>query len=102
MAESRRLRPADDLIAPAVAETLENLGLQPGDVALARLAEQYAAAIDAADPDGRPDVLSKLGGRLLSALDALGATPRARAALKKGVAPSGPTKLDHFHQSRGA
>jgi hypothetical protein len=136
---ARRLRSAEDLVGPAVAEALEALDLRPEDVGIRRLALRYAAQIDeaariAADfaeaaPDGLPPdverirtwaakqgphaaplveavdriedmlaalgplrkrvqaqaVLSDLGPKLLAALAELGASPRARHALKGGV-----------------
>lgn len=42
------LRPADDLLAPAVAETLGALQLVAEDAAAARLASTYARALDRA------------------------------------------------------
>jgi len=95
-----------------VRETLEELKLQPEDVAAAELAVQYAATMDRAaeladaaaeipyDPDtavmvsrlkARVDahqVMVDLGPKLLSALESLGATPRARMVAGK-PAPAG-------------
>ncbi|MEU5721581.1 hypothetical protein ABZ783_07140 [Micromonospora sp. NPDC047738] len=109
-----RLRSADALISPDVAETLANLtDLTDTDAAAVKLARQYAAAIDnaallAAALDEIPydedlvkqvaalaakveaqRVLETIGPKLLQALDALGATPKARAA-RKGGASSAP------------
>lgn len=116
---SRRLRPIDDLITPAVAETLAAIpDLTPADVAAKQLAARYAAAIDRAadlaalagdvlerlDPDDETGrqmlgrlakqvdaqvVLDSLGPKLLAVLDALGATPKARAARKGGAGGGG-------------
>lgn len=105
--------PANDRkLTPAVEETLEKLTLQPEDAALARLVLSYARTIDQAaaiaahaakipfDPDTADEVkrlasrvsaqvtMSDLGPKLLAALDALGASPKARAAVGK-PAPSG-------------
>ncbi len=121
----RRLRPADDLLEPAVAATVEALTTAPEDAAAIRLAQRYAATIDravqvAADLDEIPPedydtgkliqtlrakveaqaVLADLGPKLLAALDALGATPAARARLKAGGAPSVPTKLAALREAR--
>lgn len=88
---------------PAVEATLAELSLAPEDAALARLAEGYARTIDQAaaiaaaaqripyDEDTAEQVkklaarvgahvtMADLGPKLLAALDALGATPKARA-----------------------
>ena len=49
--DAPRLRDADELLAPAVAETIAALGLDGQDAAVARLAERYAAVLDGArDP----------------------------------------------------
>lgn len=95
---------------PAVEATLKSLELAPEDEALARLAVGYARTIDQAaaiasaaqripyDPDtaeqvkklaarvGAHATMADLGPKLLGALDALGATPKARAA---GAKPGG-------------
>lgn len=77
------LRPADDLLAPAVAEAIASLPEEPRDAAAARLACAYAEAVDnASDPE---KALADLGPKLLAVLDALGLTPRGRAAVKGGV-----------------
>lgn len=103
------LRDADDLLAPAVEETLAALELVDADAALVRLARSYAAAIDDAAVladalDGMPrddedierlvrvleakvraqTVLETFGPKLLAALSALGATPAARGKRKGG------------------
>lgn len=104
-------------LVPAVEETLSNLVLDPGDAALSRLAMQYARTIDQAaaiaaqaaripfDPDSAEAVeqlrkrvsaqvtMSDLGPKLLAALDALGATPKARASSSKPQAAGGKSKL---------
>lgn len=108
-----RLRPADDLIAPAVAETIGNLTISPEDAGAVKLAERYAAAIDEAthlsaaasellDAAAGDDqllkrvaklaaqveaktVLRELGPQLQSVLESLGATPRARVQMRGGA-----------------
>jgi hypothetical protein len=82
-----RIRDVDDLIGPAVADTIDQLTLQPEDHAAAQLATRYAAAIDAAE-DTRA-ALDHLGPKLLAVLEQLGATPKARATLTKGAAGRG-------------
>ncbi|MEV6306472.1 hypothetical protein AB0M02_44185 [Actinoplanes sp. NPDC051861] len=133
-AGSRWLRPADELIAPVVAEALAAVpDLTPADAAAKRLAACYADAIDEAatlaadaariagalDPDdltGRQMlarlekqveqqvVLDALGPKLLAVLDALGATPKARAARKGGAGGGSnvPGKLAALRGSRTA
>lgn len=125
------LRSADDLLAPAVAETLNALELQPEDAGAARLAETYAKALDRAsaieaaadrvlrkandeDPElaelvsalkgklAAATTLRELGPKLHDVLTALGANPKGRAALSKGGAPRGKSKLDQLREARGA
>ena len=123
-----RIRAADDLIAPAVAETLQDLDESVVDAGARRLAERYAAAIDEAhliaadlesvlasddaDDDVRKrvaalsakveaqTVLDTLGPKLLAALDSLGATPKARARDGKGGAARGDSKLAALRNNR--
>lgn len=92
------LRDASTLLVPAVAETIRALATKPEDIAAAKLAGQYAAAIDAAPVEDRADVLKSLGPALLACLTALGATPAARAAVTKGqtAPPTGPNPLEMF------
>jgi hypothetical protein len=74
------LRDADELLAPAVEETIEALKLGERDTAAVQLARQYAAMIDqASEPVA---ALRVMGPQLLKALEALGATPAARARVK--------------------
>lgn len=94
-------------LVPAVEDTLAQLELAPEDAGIARLALGYARTIDRAeaiaaqaaripyDPDTSEEVkrlaarvsaqatMADLGPKLLAALDALGATPKARAAQSK-------------------
>lgn len=83
------LRDASELIWPAVQETLAALGLGSEDSAAKKLAQRYAQIID-----GLPDSGSErshdqawgirwIGPELLRCLDALGATPDARARIAK-------------------
>lgn len=78
------LQDADRTLTAAVALTLDALQLAPGDAAAKRLATRYAAAIDAAE--NHAEALDKLGPKLLATLEALGATPQARAKQAKGGA----------------
>lgn len=110
-------------MADSVAETLKNLELQPEDAALAALALKYAETIDRAaaiaaaaakipfDPDTAEQVenlrkrvsaqatMADLGPKLQAALDALGATPKARSAAGKPSTPMGKSKLVAFRGS---
>lgn len=85
------------MVAPAVADAVGALDLADEDVAVVRLAREYAAAIDAAQGDVA--VLSDLGPKLLAVLKSLGATPKDRAGLGGGGAARGPSRLDHFREN---
>lgn len=52
--------------------------IDPRDVAAARLAREYAAAIDALDDESRPKLIGTIGPSLLKCLEALGLTPASR------------------------
>jgi hypothetical protein len=111
-----KLRVVDDhLLLPAVRVALDQLQLGDEDLAVRRLAEQYASAIDdahliareavklAESTDDREkalsallkrldagDKLGELGPKLQLALESLGASPKARAAITgKGKADGG-------------
>lgn len=91
MSNKRQLRSADDLLSPALSATIAEVPhLRPSDAAVVRLAVLYAEAIDGAEPDERDKALAVLGPRLLQALDALNATPKARAA-RAGARQEGPS-----------
>lgn len=93
-----KLRSADTLIGPAVAETLRNLELSEEDAAAAVLAQRYADAIDNAEDQA--EMLKELGPRLLACLESLGATPKARATMKKGTGGGGQGKLAQLRAAR--
>lgn len=84
------LRDTDQLLWPAVCETVAVLDLDPigRDAAAVKLAKQYARAIDEASDAKQANVLHWLGPELQKILESLGATPAARAAItgKKGGA----------------
>jgi hypothetical protein len=68
--------------------------IDPRDVAVARLAREYARAIDALSPEDKPKLLGVLGPSLLKALDALNLTPAARGTSATApVATGGLAKL---------
>jgi hypothetical protein len=95
------LQDTDRTLAAAVALTLDALKLAPEDAAAKRLAQKYAAAIDAAEQS--QDALDKLGPKLLATLESLGATPAARARLKEGSAQGGkPNRLAQLRAARPA
>jgi len=101
-----KLRDADTLLLTAVKTTIEKLELDDIDRAAVKLAEHYAQAIDAGhcpECDADRD-LEDLGHRLLSVLDALGATPAARSRITKGgAAPSAAAnRLAILREARGA
>jgi hypothetical protein len=105
-------------MAEKVRETLEKLATQPEDAAVRELALQMAEAIDNSaalaevaaqlpyDPDTAvmvarlktrveaQQVMIDLGPKLLAALDALGATPKARAAAGKPPPAGATSKLN--------
>lgn len=127
---ARRLQSADDLLAPAIADTIKHLEPADTDAAAVSLAKRYAAIIDRAesavadadaalalcdDPDTRhyiqalrskveaKELLEKLGPKLLAVLESLGATPVARSRLKGGgAADGGPSRLEAMRAARGA
>jgi hypothetical protein len=100
------LRDADDLLLPAVHRTIAQLDLRPEDSAAATLAERYAETIDDTtcnECGSHADQLKELGPKLLTALESLGATPRARAAITKGGATgAGQGKLGALRAARAA
>lgn len=95
-----------------VDEALAGVELVPSDGAAVELARRYADAIDEAerraeDPEYEGgDGLKEYGPKLLQALDALGLTPKARAAAMKaagggkGNGTGGQNPLDEVQQQR--
>lgn len=85
-------------LVTAVRKAVGALETAPVDQGAAQLAITYARAIDAGGD------LDKLGPQLLAVLEALGMTPRARAAVAKG-GPSGNASanpLDELRKRRAA
>lgn len=105
---------AEGSMASAVADSLKALRPTAKDRALVRLVERYAQTIDDAaeiadaaalvEPENvsqanalsalrkrveHQAVLAELGPKLQAALESLGASPKARAAMQKGVQPGG-------------
>lgn len=100
---------AAELITPAVAAAIDALELRPEDIAAARLARYYAVQIDQATVSGEPKISAwaarNLGPLLLQALESLGATPAARAAItgKKAAQPDAkPSGLAALRAARSA
>lgn len=101
------LRDASELLYPAVCETLAVLKLDPDgqDAAAAKLAQRYARLIDQASDAKQANVLRWLGPELQKILESLGATPAARAALKRGTRSdpdAKPNGLQKLRAARGA
>ncbi|MCI0687235.1 MAG: hypothetical protein L0Y54_08370 [Sporichthyaceae bacterium] len=117
----------DELLAPAVADALAKIKskLSAEDCAAAQLATRYAAVIDEAATlaaimqdiprDGEhiarllaaleakvdaQAVLAELGPKLLAVLESLGATPKGRAALKRGEVTGGTSRLQALRAAR--
>lgn len=73
---------ADELLLPAVKETIAALDTDDTDAAIIRLAERYAQVIDECkDPAW---AMRWIGPLLHDALESLGATPVARNKTKEG------------------
>ena len=93
------VRDADELLVPAVQETVAALQLGPEFDAAAAVALRYAQAIDEAkDPAWG---LRWIGPLLLASLEALGGTPRARAQMKPTARP-GPQRPNRVAELRAA
>lgn len=80
------LRDVSELHWPALAEALASAGLGPEDAAAVRVAKRLAQVIDEARD--QEWAMRWLMPNYLAALDALGLTPQARAALTKGQKPA--------------
>lgn len=80
----------------ALRKALKDVSLEPQDQAAARLALEYAAQID-----GGQVAIEKVGPALLSALESLGMTPRARKGIVKGGDGERPASpLDEVRRKR--
>jgi hypothetical protein len=100
------LKDAAKLLAPAVSDTIRALDLTDKDAAAIKLAQRYADLIDASldkDAADRAWALRWIGPLLMDALAELGATPAARARVKKpGPAADAPkTNLARLRAARG-
>ena len=82
-------------LARCVTESLEALTPDARDGAARELAGVYARQLDE-----DPELLADLGPKLLAALEALGLTPRARAAALKGGQSAARNPLDELRVRR--
>ena len=99
------LQDAEQLLAYAVAETTDALGLTDQDAAAVKLARDYAAVIDASRDDAKIHAwtMRNIAPLLLDCLEALGATPAARARLKGGKPADAPrSRLQALRDARQA
>ena len=90
------VRDTDKMLLPAVKTSVAALkDRTEADDALIRLAEQYAAEIDATPPEKQYYALRYLGPLLHDALESLGATPvaRTRTRGKEGTTAGGTSRL---------
>jgi hypothetical protein len=98
------LRDAGELLRSRVDTTIEALQLDEKDAAAVKLARQYADLIDAAHDGDRADrayALRWIGPLLLDTLTELGATPAARARVRKQPpADAPPTRLTQLRAAR--
>lgn len=104
---SLTLRNASELLRARVDQTIEALGLDDKDAAAVKLAREYADLIDSAlddDHASRAWALRWIGPLLLDTLTELGATPGARARVRKtGTSPhAAPGKLAALRSAREA
>lgn len=99
---ARQLRPADNLLAPAVQEAINAAKTEPVDVGAVKLALTYARAIDDASPDEHSDTLANLGPKLLAALEQLHATPKSRTVGKGGTPSRAESRLAAIRAARPA
>jgi hypothetical protein len=86
-----RLRPAEQTMSAAVAETVAALDLGSADAAAARLAAAYAESIDALSDEEWPRLIGQIGPSLLRCLEQLCATPEAEPRSGGGSTAAGVT-----------
>jgi hypothetical protein len=93
------LRDANELLQSAVTDTIAALDLTDKDAGAVRLAHEYAQTIDRSCSN--PEILDKLGPKLLAVLEQLGATPAARAKMKAVKPPDAkPNQLAKLRAAR--
>jgi hypothetical protein len=95
MTTTRRAQAVPVTVEAALTRSLTAMVVLPEDEAARELAYRYARTIDA-----NPDDAVKVGPLLLAVLDALGMTPKARAATVKPGAPATASKLDELRAAR--
>lgn len=93
---TRGLRPADELIGPAVAEIVAALDAPASDAPLVALARSLASTIDAMPPAVRQAMLPQHAGPLLKVLAEL----EARAVKRRPDVPARPSRLDELRAAR--
>jgi hypothetical protein len=102
---SGHLHDTSNLLGLAVNDTIAALDLADEDAAAVKLAQRYAAAIDATLGDARAhaSAMRWIAPQLLDVLEALGATPAARNRLKKGGDKDArPSRIQGLRDARGA
>jgi hypothetical protein len=96
----------ENLLVPAVNQTIDALDLKPEDAAAVKLAQRYAAAIDDSVFDGpraHASAMRWIAPQLLAVLESLGATPLARTRLAKASDGDGtPNRLQQLRDARRA
>jgi len=98
MAASRALRSADELISPALAETVAALGPPEADAALVRLTAVVASSIDHMSPAVRDAMLGQTAPLLLRCLVELD----KRAARRQQGAGRGAGWLQQMREQHAA
>jgi hypothetical protein len=106
--EAAMLRDASELLYPCVSATIKSLGIDTADggpdAGMAKLALRLARVIDQTPDSKQPSVLWHLGAELHKVLESLGASPAARAAIKKPATPGNakPNGLQRLRSAREA
>jgi hypothetical protein len=97
------MKPATDTLAGAVSSSVAALDLEVADQATARLALIYAEWIDDLQPPEGAKLLGPLGRALSGCLEALGASPAARADIGRRVnGQTGESELERLRRTRRA
>lgn len=99
MANRPRLRSTDDLVVPALAQTVTALNPPESDAALVRLAEVTAAAIDAMPIEMKAAMLGQTAPLLLKLLQELDVRAQKRS---RGRQPGRPNRLDQLRAAHAS